>query len=29
MRLDQWIADNGHAPSRARARDLILRGLVL
>ena len=29
MRLDQWIADNGHAPSRARARDLILRGLVM
>lgn len=28
LRLDQAIADRGLAPSRARARDLILRGLV-
>lgn len=28
IRLDQWIADNGYAPSRSRARDLVRQGLV-
>ena len=27
-RLDQWLVDNGHYPTRARARDAILRGCV-
>ncbi|MEO1694277.1 MAG: TlyA family RNA methyltransferase [Pseudomonadota bacterium] len=28
VRLDQWISDHGFAPSRSRARDLIISGLV-
>ncbi|MEM9278065.1 MAG: TlyA family RNA methyltransferase [Pseudomonadota bacterium] len=27
-RLDEWLVDKGHYPSRARARDAILRGCV-
>lgn len=29
MRLDQRLVDLGHAPTRSRARDLIMRGFVL
>ncbi|MEM9329831.1 MAG: TlyA family RNA methyltransferase [Pseudomonadota bacterium] len=28
LRLDEWLVENGHYPSRARARDAILRGCV-
>ncbi len=27
-RLDEWLVENGHYASRARARDAILRGCV-
>ncbi len=27
-RLDEWLVDKGHYPSRARARDAILRGCI-